>query len=574
MSMINSKKVKSSYRDGAHQNFMGGDSYNLTNPLTSLRIAAASSFFGEPKYYQGDKTTGKAKQSKKVSHSSGTIYSHLESLLGSITPSSWVDLTSAQIMEKAIDDALDHDAEGALSVAVALRNEDHIRTTPQVILVRAANHQAVKGTELIGKFAPQIVKRADEPAVGMAYQLAVYGKPIPNSLKRAWGKLLSGYNGYSLAKYRMDGRQVRTADVVSLTHAGNGTGSRQTLSDNKTHIVRGGEPGPIDLLMGDTKGASTLRNTDTWEAVRSAGGTWDEAFAKMGHMALLRNVRNLTGADVDNNAIAAKLKLGASTGQQLPFRYWTAYRENASVSPLILDALEECLKISMDNLPTFKGRVMSLCDNSGSAQGATTSSLGSVKVSEIANLTAALTAQNSEEGYVGVFGDKLEVRSVRKSESLFSVAKDLNKLGNSVGQATENGVWIFWRDAIKKKQHWDSVFIYSDMQAGHGGLYGVNPKEFKDHIWPEHSGSHYIDVASLINKYRREVNPKVMVYLVQVAGYKDTIMPEFFDRTFILGGWSEAILSFAAKMTELYDQKETGRYVRNMGQGDVADTEP
>ena len=45
----------------------------------------------------------------------------------------------------------------------------------------------------------------------------------------------------------------------------------------------------------------------------------------------------------------------------------------------------------------------------------------------------------------------------------------------------------------------------------------------------------YIDVPKLIAAYRAQVNPKVMVYLVQVAGYADTLMPEFYDRTFIHG---------------------------------------
>ena len=39
-------------------NFMGGDSYKLT-PLTSLRMIAASSIFGEPSYYRNGGLNGK-----------------------------------------------------------------------------------------------------------------------------------------------------------------------------------------------------------------------------------------------------------------------------------------------------------------------------------------------------------------------------------------------------------------------------------------------------------------------------------------------------------------------------------
>ncbi len=48
--------------------------------------------------------------------------------------------SSAEALESVIDKALDECIEGTLNVAVALRNDDNIRTTPQVILVRAANH--------------------------------------------------------------------------------------------------------------------------------------------------------------------------------------------------------------------------------------------------------------------------------------------------------------------------------------------------------------------------------------------------------------------------------------------------
>jgi hypothetical protein len=45
------------------------------------------------------------------------------------------------------------------------------------------------------------------------------------------------------------------------------------------------------------------------------------------------------------------------------------------------------------------------------------------------------------------------------------------------------------------------------------------------------------------------VNPQVKVFLVQIAGYKDTLVPEFYERTYILGGWGEGLLRFAEAMS-------------------------
>jgi hypothetical protein len=48
MSTINQVRRKSPRADGAHLNWMGGRSWDINNPLTRLRVAASSCFFGEP----------------------------------------------------------------------------------------------------------------------------------------------------------------------------------------------------------------------------------------------------------------------------------------------------------------------------------------------------------------------------------------------------------------------------------------------------------------------------------------------------------------------------------------------
>ncbi len=530
-------------RKDAHLNWMGGPSYDLSDPIMKLRIAASSAFFGEPMYYHRD-----AKDKRRVRYSPEWRFSdkdvaYLRETLNAIDPQEWRGMTPAQLMEKAIDDALDVDIEKTLQEAVRLRNEDHIRTTPQVILVRAANHSKAKGTGLIRKYGPEISKRLDEPAVALAYQIAKYGgkAPIPNALKRLWKDILEKASEYQIAKYRMDAREAKLVDVVNLVHP---------KSEAVSKLVKG-----------------ELKNEKTWEAILSAGGkdskkdSWAKAIPHMGHMALLRNLRNFHQAEVDSKSYLGKLVETAKGGQQLPFRYYSAYKvlSEAGGKPNVLDAVEECLMDSLGNLPIFSGRVMSLCDNSGSAKGTTTSSMGTMRVASIGNLTGILTGMRADEGYLGVFGDGLQTMAVQKRASVFQQAQKADELGNQDHGGTENGIWLFWDKAIKEKRHWDHVFVYSDMQAGHGGLFGSDSSKYKAYIWGGgrgHGGygSEYIDVPKLISEYRSKVNPKVMVYLVQIAGQHDTIVPEFYDRTFILGGWSEGILKFAARMSGMYDQ--------------------
>ncbi|WP_212648253.1 hypothetical protein [Deinococcus hopiensis] len=57
-------------------------------------------------------------------------------------------------------------------------------------------------------------------------------------------------------------------------------------------------------------------------------------------------------------------------------------------------------------------------------------------------------------------------------------------------------------------------------------------------------------MPKLIQTYRQQVNPQVLVYLVQVAGYGDTIVPETYRGTFILGGWGDGLLRYAHAMSQ------------------------
>lgn len=529
----NTSNVSNEQTKLGHLNHMAGVSYDINNPILQLRVVASSCFFGEPMYYHEDKVENKKiREAVSQKKTQATHDKYLDSVLGAtVKLPHYRDYSPAKLIETVIDEALAFDPEATLKEAVRLRNEDNIRTTPQVIMVRAANHEKVRGTGLVGKYSEQIMKRTDEAAVQLAYQVQVYGKPIPNALKKAWKKFLETRTEYDLAKYRMESHQFKTVDVVNL--------------------VRAFSP-EIDQLV---KGTLKLSSEDTWESLISEKGsskeTWEKAVDLMGHMALLRNLRNLHEKGVSPDLYLEKLVYTAAKGKQLPFRYFSAHKQlkDSGVSGRVLDAVEQCLELSIGQLPKFEGRVMSLCDNSGSAQGTTTSSMGTVRVADIANLTAVLTGKAAHDGYIGVFGDNLEILPVRKNASVFDQVEKANQVGKNIGQGTENGIWLFFKDAIAKKDKFDHIFVYSDMQAGHGGLYGTKPSDYKEYIWQK-SGK-MIDVAKLVKTYRKQVNPDVNVYLVQVAGYRDTLVPEFYDKTFILGGWGDGVLRFAHKMSHM-----------------------
>jgi hypothetical protein len=461
---------------------------------------------------------------------------------------------AVDVFTTCIDEALSYNFGATLKLAVELRETYNMRLNPAVIYVRATLHE---GRAAYNELHPGMMKavgqtianRPDDLTNQFEYYMFVKGskKGLPSILKRTWAEKLKLYSRYQLNKYK--GKSL--IDLVRLSHANSAD---------------------IDELM-QTGTLKVSESEQTWESLRSAGKSWVEILdiIKVPHMALLRNLRGIftelteRGGKTEGRSMAIKiledLKAGVPGGKQFPFRYWSAYKAIKNVEidnkQLVLDALEECMDIAVANMPKLSGKVACLSDNSGSSWGAFNSEYGSVTVAEIANLSSIITAKQSDEGYVGVFGDRLSLKPVSKRNGLLTQLAETTERGRSQGGNTENGIWLFWDDAIKNNVHYDTVFIYSDQQAGHGGLYGIDSSNYSDYIYKDKLGyQSYIDVLALVKKYRQEVNPKVNVFTVQVAGYNNSVLPENIYRGAVLAGWTGREPMFAKAIIDTWDSIE------------------
>jgi hypothetical protein len=500
--MALNKKSASKSPAKTHKNQEGGNSYAINDPFTRLRISATSCFFGEPAFYVDGESAPKT--SPRLSYGQTPISGvYGEALLPVSTGKN-----TRQIMEEAIDACLAVDIERTLQFAVELRNDWHFRATPQVIMVRAALHPAIAESGLIAKYAPQIMTRLDEVMNQMAYFESVRGnlKRIPSRLKRAWEGRLSQANEYELAKYKMAGRQVNVFDAVNLTHAN--SEAIDKLKKNK-------------LSLGN-------EGLETWESIRSGGGSWKDAAKVMGHMALLRNLRNLHTEGELTDALLEKLKGGVEGGKQMPFRYFSAYKAIGTKSGKVADALEECLEISLRyTMPRFEGRGLTICDVSGSMDTARVSANSEMSAKEIAVLMSAVTNRTfANGGDTLLFATTTEFVEPRRKTSLFTEMENMIQKGRSLGGST-NIVNPFY-EIIKHKKFYDVIFVYSDMQCGYDN-----------------------NVPNLVKEYRKTVNPNVQIFFVNLAGYQDALVPEFYDRTYLLGGWSDKMLQFAERIMDL-----------------------
>lgn len=532
------REAKQAHKDETVQNFMGGESFRI-NPLETMKMVTASSIFGEASFYRkGGMSDGRYKTAPLLKG-----YTILRDSDGK---------TTTQIMEESIDKALDYDFKATLDWAVTLRKEYYMRLNPQVIMVRAAIHPKRKNfTSLYpGEFKrieQLVMSRADEPAVQTAYFLYTNkGKHnFPSILKRSLKEKLDGLNRYQVAKYK--NHEIGIIDTVRITHAS---------SDVLDELMR-------------TWTVKVSEDERTWENMRSKGATWERIIKSgcMGHMAMLRNLRNVFQNVTDTilcDEYLKQLKEGVVKGKQFPYRYYSAMKEIEKAGirfrePQILDALEECMDISMENMPRLSGRTMALSDNSGSAWGTIPSEYRSVRIAEIDNLSAVIAAAASEEGYVGKFGDKLITYPIAKRRGILSQAQQISeKRDRNVGGGTEGGIWEFFWNAIQKKEWWDNIFIYSDQQAGHGELYGTATQMslYKAKGFGCSYSQSYINVFDLIREYRKRVNPKVNVFSVQTAGYNNVCVPENAYRTSILYGWTGKEIHYADIINHLWDEVE------------------
>lgn len=523
-------------RDKVINNFMGGESYQI-NPLDTLKMISASSIFGEPSYYRKDVRDG--------IYRFDNLYSDK---FEEVVFSKFDGKTTTEIFTKAIDDSLSYNFEETLNFAVELRTTYNMRLNPQIIMVRAAIHP--KRIEFSknkpGKFSEiesKVMLRADEPMSQLVYYMYTNRgnkAKLPTILKKNIAKKLSSLDAYSVNKYK--NHEIGIINAVRITHAN---------SDVLNELMK---TGTVNIPVEE----------ETWEQKRSAGVSWKEIIStcKLGHMAMLRNIRNVF-KEIDDFDTCKKymetLKNGVLKGKQFPFRYYNAYimiesNDEIHHKQYILDVLEECIDISIAIMPKLKGKTICLSDNSGSAWGAFTSEFGRNTIAEIDNLSSVIAAACSDEGYVGKFGDKLIMYPISKRNGILKQTKEITKdKDTDVGGGTEGGIWEFFKKAIDNNEHWDNILIFSDQQAGTGGLYGTNSQicEYKNEGYA--LSTDYINVYKLILDYRKYVNPIVNVASVQTAGYNNILIPELSYRTALLKGWTGKEVQFMSEYIKQWD---------------------
>jgi len=389
-------------------------------------------------------------------------------------------------------------------LAVFARREFNMRSVSHV-LTAILSHE-VKGKAEIRRMIPAVVVRADDMTEILSAYLSLYGKPVPNALKKGINDTIIRFDEYALSKYKGEKNTLKMRDILRICHP---TPKNAEQSEMWKRCI-----------------AKELNKAFTWETELSAGGnnkgTWEKLIdsGKVGYMALLRNLRNIISATPDNidkvyETLSDPDQIRKS--RQLPFRYLSAYKELQDVSgstSKVFDVLETAIGTSVENIQKIPGKTAIVVDVSGSMT-SLVSRRSKMTCAEIGLLLGVVAVRICEESVFLTFDTSLYKPTVSTVGGILTQVQSIPVQGG--GTQME----LPLKHLIKEGTKVDRIFIFSDNQ--------VNCGDAKP-------------IQSLADEYRREVNPNCWVHGVDLQGYGTQ---QFLGgRTNIVAGWSEKLLDF------------------------------
>jgi 60 kDa SS-A/Ro ribonucleoprotein len=174
-------------------------------------------------------------------------------------------------------------------------------------------------------------------------------------------------------------------------------------------------PSPVDAAQAELWKhlvAGELATPDTWEVALSSGAdkreAWERLLAenKMGALALLRNLRNMAEAKVDEQLVRAGLGR-MKTERVLPFRFIAAARYAPQWEPELEKAMLRALETkTSDGQAKLQGKTVLLVDVSGSMD-APLSRRAEMRRNDAAYGLAVLLREIAEQVSIYTFSDKL-----------------------------------------------------------------------------------------------------------------------------------------------------------------------
>ncbi len=384
-------------------------------------------------------------------------------------------------------------AEKVAALAAEARESMKLRHAPLLLVREMARHASHR--KLVAETLERVIQRADE----LCEFVAIYWKdgrvPLSAQVKKGLAAAFPKFDEYQLAKYDRGG-PIKLRDVLFLSHA-------KPRDDAQAGVWK-------KLVWGK------LATPDTWEVALSSGADKREAWErlltenKLGALALLRNLRNMREAAVDEDLVLKALR-SMKTDRVLPFRFLAAAR----YAPQWESALEEAMLKSVAAQAKLPGRTALLVDVSGS-------------------MTAPLSRRSEMLRTDAAYGLAVLLREVGDRVNVYSFSNELVEVPARRGFAL--------RDAIDKSQ-------------AHNGTYLGKAVEDLNRRAAKGKDERYDRLIVVTDEQAHDTvpNPSGKGYVVNVASYKNGIG---YGKWTHIDGWSESVVEYIRAL-----EAEEGKWV-------------
>lgn len=407
---------------------------------------------------------------------------------------------SAEIVE-TIKTVTNGNPQFVAKLAVYARREFNMRSISHVIAAVLAHEP--KGKPYAKNTIEKICLRGDDVTEILACYIKMFGKPIPNSLRRGLKSTLEKFDPYTLAKYKSENKSIKMKDAVILCHPKPNTALR---ADTFKELIEGKIKTP---LTWESELSLCGNNKETWERLIASG--------KIGYMALLRNLKNIIAAQPQNlNIVLERLcnPEAVKNSRQLPFRFLAAYRAVSEIaSSDVFEMLEKACEISCENLPKLDGTTVIAVDTSGSMS-CFISAESTVKYADMGALLGIIANRMCEKSYFYTFNHSAHKYPVTKNVQILQEATKFLTYGGTNMNA------IFDR-LLKDNIKADRIIVISDNECNCGSGFAAQ---------------------KAANHYRKEIGCNCWIHAVDLVGYGTQQFCG--EKTNILAGWSEKVLSF------------------------------
>jgi 60 kDa SS-A/Ro ribonucleoprotein len=374
-------------------------------------------------------------------------------------------------------------AEKVAALAVEARAKMQLRHAP-LLLVREMARQKTH-RHLVSDTLSTVIQRADE----LAEFVAIYWKdgrvPLSGQVKKGLAAAFPKFDEYQLAKYDRGG-PIKLRDVLFLCHAKPRDEARAAVWKR--------------LIWG------RLTTPDTWEVALSSGADKREAWErllteqKLGALALLRNLRNMKDAGVNEDLVLGALR-EMSTARVLPFRFLAAAR----YAPQWEGALEQAMLKSVASAEKLPGKTIVLVDVSGS-------------------MTAPLSRRSEMQRTDAAYGLAVLLREIGEKVAVFSFSDRIVEVPARRGFAL--------RDAINASQPHNSTMLGNAVEW-------LNKSERYDRLIVITDEQPH-DTVPAPSKWS-DGRPRPSGYVINVASYKNGVG---YGKWTHIDGWSESVIEY------------------------------